>query len=70
MRVGRYQDMLDIADTILAEQGGQNVEETYYYKGFALQFLGDISGAATAFERALQLNGNFYPAQIALDSIS
>jgi hypothetical protein len=70
MRVGRYQDMLDISDTILAQQGGQNVEETYYYRGFALQFQGDIAGAATAFERALQLNENFYPAQIALDSIS
>ena len=70
MRVGRYQDMLDLTDTVLAEQGGQNVEETYYYRGFALQFLGDIPGAAAAFERTLQLNENFYPAQIALDSIS
>ncbi len=70
MKVGRYQDMIDISDTVLAEQGGQNVEETYYYRGFALQFLGDIAGAAAAFERALELNENFYPAQIALDSIS
>jgi hypothetical protein len=70
MKVGRYDDMIDITDNILSEQGGQNVQETYYYRGFALQFQGDIAGAAAAFERALQLNENFYPAQIALDSIS
>jgi tetratricopeptide (TPR) repeat protein len=70
MKVGRYQDMLDLADTILSEQGGLNVEETYLYKGHALLFLGDGPGAAAAYERALELNKNFYPAQIALDSIS
>ena len=70
MKVGRYQDMLDIADTILAEQGGQNVEETYLYQGHALTLLGDIPGAVAAYQRALELNENFYPAQIALDSLS
>ena len=70
MKVGRYQDMLDLTDLILSEQGGQNVEETYLYRGHALLFLGDGPGAAEAYERALELNENFYPAQIALDSIS
>lgn len=70
MKVGRYDDMIAIADTILATQGGQNVEETFLYKGHALLFQGDVSGAITAYKRALELNENFYPAEIALESLS
>lgn len=70
MKVGRYQEMVDLADTTLTTQGGRNVEETYLYKGHALAFLGDGPGAVTAYEEALRLNTNFYPAQWALDSIT
>jgi tetratricopeptide (TPR) repeat protein len=70
MKVGRYQEMLDLADAILTTQGGQNVEETYLYKGHALAFLGDGAGAVTAYKQALARNENFYPAQWALDSIT
>jgi hypothetical protein len=69
MRVGRYQDMLELADVTLSTQGGRNVEETYLYKGHALVFLGDAAGAAAAYRQALRLNKYFYPAQWALDSI-
>jgi len=51
-------------------QGGQNVEETYLYKGHALLFQGDVQGAVAAYKRAIQLNENFYPAVIALESLS
>ncbi len=70
MKMGRYQEMLDLADAILTTQGGQNVEETYLYKGHALAFLGDGAGAVTAYKQALVRNENFYPAQWALDSIT
>lgn len=70
MKTARYEDMVTLADTILADQGGQNVEETYLYKGHALLFLGDVRGAVDAYEKALALNENFYPAQIALDSLN
>jgi hypothetical protein len=70
MKVGRFQDMLDLADAILKSQGGQNVEETYLYKGHALAFLGDGAGAVTSYKQALRLNENFYPAEIALNSIT
>lgn len=70
MKVGRYQEMIDLADAILTTQGGQNVEETYLYKGHALAFLGDGAGAVTAYKEALIRNENFYPAQWALDSIT
>jgi len=69
MKVGRYQDMLDLADVTLTTQGGQNVEETYLYKGHALAFTGNGQEAVAAYEEALRLNKNFYPAQWALDAI-
>ncbi len=70
MRVGRYEDMLTLADATLSTQGGRNVEETYLYKGHALAFTGDGPGAVKAYEQALRLNQNFYPAQWALDAIT
>lgn len=70
MKTGRYQDMLDLADATLVDPGGRNVEETYYYKGHALSFLGDLNGAAAAFEQSLELNEFFYPAQFALDYVN
>ena len=70
LKVGRYQEMVDLADTVLKTQGGRNVEETYLYKGHALAFQGDGVGAVEAYEQALSLNENFYPAQWALDSIT
>ena len=70
MKVGRYQDILDLAEVTLSSQGGRNVEETYLYQGHALAFLGDGQGAIDAYEQALRLNKYFYPAQWALDAIS
>ena len=69
MKTGRYNDMLELANSTLQTTGGRNVEETYLYKGHALAFLGDIAGAKTAYERGLELNRNAYPIQWALDSL-
>jgi hypothetical protein len=69
MKVGRYQDMLELAEVTLSTQGGRNVEETYLYQGHALLFTGDVAGATAAYEQAIKLNENFYPAQWALDSL-
>ena len=44
----------------LETQGGRNVEETYFYKGHALAFLGNGPEAAVAaYEQALRLNEIF-----------
>jgi len=69
LKLDRYQDVIDLADATLETQGGRNVEETFWYKGHALAYLGDISGAITAYETALTVNQNFYPAQWSLDSL-
>jgi tetratricopeptide (TPR) repeat protein len=69
LRTDRYQDIIDLADATLETQGGRNVEETFWYKGHALAYLGDVDGAITAYRTALGVNENFYPAQISLDSL-
>lgn len=69
LRTDRYQDIIDLADATLETQGGRNVEETFWFKGHALAYLGDISGAISAYETALTVNENFYPAQWSLDSL-
>jgi tetratricopeptide (TPR) repeat protein len=69
LKLDRYQDVVTLADATLETQGGRNVEETFWYKGHALAYLGDIQGAITAYETALTVNANFYPAQWSLDSL-
>ena len=66
-KVGRLQDVIDLADATLTTQGGRNVEETYWHKGHALAGLGDVIGARDAYAQALIVNSNFYPAQFSLD---
>ncbi len=69
-KTDRYNDMLLLTNATLQEQGGRNVEETYYYKAIALTGLGDIYGAREALRTALDVNHNFYPAQILLDWVN
>ena len=70
LKLQRYQDIVDLADATLETQGGRNVEETFWYKGHALAFLGDIAGAREAYTEALLVNENFYPAQWSLDALN
>ncbi len=70
LKLQRYQDIVDLADATLETQGGRNVEETFWYKGHALAFLGDIVGAREAYQEALRVNENFYPAQWSLDALN
>lgn len=68
-KVGRADDVIALADATLETQGGRNVEETYWYKGHALLSKGDVAGARAAYQAALEVNENFYPAQISLNSL-
>ena len=56
LAVGRHADVLALAEATLGNQGGQNVEETYYYQGLALRAAGDEAGAQRALARAVALN--------------
>ncbi len=68
-KIGRFDDVIALADATLATQGGRNVEETYWHQGHALLAKGDLAGARNAYEEALRVNENFSPAQISLDYV-
>jgi len=65
---GRTDDIFTLTEAMFSSFGGQNVEETYYYRGQAKLALGDTAGATADFQTALQLNPNYTAAQTALDS--
>jgi hypothetical protein len=65
---GRTDDIFTLTEAMFGSSGGQNVEETYYYRGQAKLALGDTAGATADFQTALQLNPNYIAAQTALDS--
>jgi hypothetical protein len=56
LAAGRHADVLALAEATLGNQGGRNVEETYYYQGLALRAAGDEAGARAALARAVALN--------------
>jgi tetratricopeptide (TPR) repeat protein len=62
--VGRYEDVVLLADTTLDDR--PYFEESYYYKGLALDAMGDHDAARESLERATRFNPNFEPAQRAL----
>jgi uncharacterized protein YvpB len=63
-RVGRYDEVIALADATLKPTG--DLEESYYYKGLALQQLGRSEEAREAFLTALRYNSNYLAAQEAL----
>ncbi len=65
--VGRYQDVLDLAQATIAGAGG--LEEAYYYQGLALQATHQ-PGTQQAFQAALAYNANFAPAREALAKLT
>jgi hypothetical protein len=69
-KVGRYDDVLALANAVLETQGGHNVEETFYHRGLALVEMGNLTGARDNFQEALNLNPNFSPAQVSLDWVN
>ncbi|HUN08230.1 MAG TPA: C39 family peptidase [Aggregatilineales bacterium] len=67
--VGRYSD-LEALVTANLNNGGQYIEETYYWQGQLYITQGLISAATDAFERSLQINPNFVAARNALSSLT
>lgn len=64
LAVGRYDDVIALTDAVL--QVTPYVEETYYYKGRALQAKGDIEGARALYQTALVHNPGYTLAADAL----
>ncbi|MCK6577128.1 MAG: tetratricopeptide repeat protein [Anaerolineae bacterium] len=67
--VQRYEDVLALVNNNLVN-GGQYVEETFYWQGRALAALGRSQEAVTALQRALAQNPYFHEAQQALNALN
>jgi tetratricopeptide (TPR) repeat protein len=61
---GRYDDVILLADVTLKDR--PYFEESYYYKGLALEAIGDANGAKKNFELAVEFNPTYSPAADAL----
>lgn len=64
---GRYQDVIELADATLGAR--PDLEESYFWRGWAKYSLGDYFGAVDDFRAALGVNPNFNDAQIALETL-
>ena len=58
---GRYQDVIDLANTTFFWVGQPVLEESYYWRGLAQAALGQTNQAITDFEKAASLNPYYAP---------
>jgi len=62
--LARFQDVIDLADATLSKS--DNLEESYFWRGWARYSTGDLDGAIADFRTALQHNPNYLDAKNAL----
>jgi hypothetical protein len=58
---GRYQDVIDLANTTLAFLQKPVLEESFYWRGLAREQTGDVDGAISDLKKSIELNSNFTP---------
>ena len=59
---GRYQDVINLANTTLYDTISEPVlEESFYWRGLAKEALGDAQGAIEDYRQSIRLNPNFGP---------
>jgi len=66
---GRYQDVINLANTTFTWVGRGGLEESYYWRGLAYQTLGNHYQALSDLEKAVLLNPHFQEAQEALEQL-
>jgi hypothetical protein len=67
---GRYQDVINLANTTLYEWISEpTLEESLYWRGLAYQALGQLGNAETDFRETIRLNPNFAPGYSALEGM-
>lgn len=69
LAAGRIDDVLSLTEVTLTNHGGQEVEETYLYRGHALLASGEQKRARDAYNQALSLNPIFVQAKKAIDEL-
>jgi hypothetical protein len=66
---GRYQDIIDLANTTFFALGEYTLEESFYWRGMAKLALDDLNGALFDLKKAVELNPRYTPAQEELDKL-
>jgi len=66
LQVGRYDDVVDLADKVLAKTA---TEEAFYYKGLAYAAMGEKEKARQQLTLALRYNKNYEAARQALELV-
>lgn len=64
--IRRYQDVIDLADAVLKAR--PDLEESFFWRGWARYMLEDKDGAIADFRSALEVNPGFEDARAALGS--
>jgi tetratricopeptide (TPR) repeat protein len=68
-QAGRYQDVINLADTTLGVFAKPPLEDSLYWRGLAKQASGDREGAIEDFKRAVDLNLTFTYGQAELERL-
>lgn len=58
-QAGRYNDVINLANTTLWAAAREVMEESYYWRGMAKEALGDIVGARSDYRKSVDMNPNF-----------
>ena len=66
---GRYQDVIDLANTTLAYLQKPVLEESFFWRGLAREQMGDKEGAISDLKKSIGLNSNFTPAYQQLERL-
>jgi hypothetical protein len=66
---GRYQDVINLANTTFTWVGKFTLEESFYWRGLAYAALGNMSQAQSDLSKAVQLNPNYAAALEALQNL-
>lgn len=67
--VGRYQDVINLANTTFFWVGQPVLEESYYWRGLAYAALGQTNLALADFEKAAALNPYYAPPRTELEKL-
>jgi tetratricopeptide (TPR) repeat protein len=66
---GRFQDVIELANTTFFALGEYTLEESFYWRGRAKLALGDMNGALFDLKKAVELNPQFAPAREELENL-
>jgi tetratricopeptide (TPR) repeat protein len=66
---GRYQDVIDLANTTFSWVSQPVLEESYYWRGMAYAAMGDLNRAIYDFKKATLINPNYTPPRQELERL-